>query len=363
MLATMNNPHPPHESLGPSSSDAPPLADNSHQNTPVPVLGAPRRDESSVTASVVGPPLSQQHLRPAKPPRVWLPVLLLLATCLSTFWAGAMSWEPLLKFSQSQWQFDVGIRIRQEILRYAGQGVTYMVSVIAILFTHEMGHYVATRIYRIPASLPYFIPFPFAPFGTMGAVIGMQGHRANRREIFDIGLAGPLVGLVVAVPILWIGISRLDLTQPVHGAFRFELPLLAQWIYAYLHPGQPAVREMSASQFNALSMAGWVGLLITGLNMLPVSQLDGGHIIYTLFGRWSRWIARSFVLVAVVYMAWTRVLIWALMLIIVLVIGIDHPRTADDTVKLGWLRTLMGLVSLLIPVLCFPPRGLMLVGP
>ena len=85
--------------------------------------------------------------------------------------------------------------------------------------------------------------------------------------------------------------------------------------------------------------------------------------MYTLFGRSSRWIARAFVLVAVLYMAWSRILIWALMLILVLLIGIDHPRTADDSVKLGWLRTLMGLTSLLIPVLCFPPRGLMLVGP
>ncbi len=184
MLATMNSPHPPDESLGPGSSDSSPLARNSNQNAPVPVLDAARREESAATVSVVGPALSQQHLRPAKPARVWLPVLLLLATCLSTFWAGAMSWEPLLKVTQ--WLgsgVDVDIRVRQEILRYAGQGLTYMVSVIAILFAHEMGHYVATRIYRIPASLPYFIPFPIAPFGTMGAVIGMQGHRANRREI------------------------------------------------------------------------------------------------------------------------------------------------------------------------------------
>ena len=144
----MNSPHPPDESLGPGSSDSSPLAKNSNQNAPVPVLDAARSEESAATVSVVGPALSQQHLRPAKPARVWLPVLLLLATCLSTFWAGAMSWEPFPKAIQwlGQWLgsgIDVDIRVRQEILRYAGQGLTYMVSVIAILFAHEMGHYVA----------------------------------------------------------------------------------------------------------------------------------------------------------------------------------------------------------------------------
>ena len=363
MLATMNDPQRPPNQHGPTAINSSHLPEDSPNHSLAPLDTAADQSLSEIQVRSVGPALADHHLKSVRPRRVWLPVILLIATCTSTFWAAVMSWEPMTAFGWIASGLDAGILARQSVLRHAGQGLVYMISVIGILFAHEMGHFVATLIYRIPASLPYFIPFPIAPFGTMGAVIGMQGHRANRREIFDIGLAGPLAGLVLAVPILWIGSSRLDLTQPAYGTFRYELPLLAQWIYTLLHPHEPVARTVASSQVNALFMAGWVGLLITGLNMLPVSQLDGGHVVYTLFGRNSRWIARSFVVLAVVYMVWARVIIWFLMLILVLIIGIDHPRTADDSVKLGWPRIVLGYVSLLIPILCFPPGGITPVGP
>jgi membrane-associated protease RseP (regulator of RpoE activity) len=110
------------------------------------------------------------------------------------------------------------------------------------------------------------------------------------------------------------------------------------------------------AQLNPLLMAGWVGLTVTGLNMLPVSQLDGGHVIYTLFGRKAHWIARGFILFAIGYMlySWNPSLI--LMIALILLIGTDHPPTRDDSVRLGWFRTALGWLSLAIPVLCFPPR-------
>ena len=122
-----------------------------------------------------------------------VPVALLIATCASTFFAGAMSWEPHNVFNSFQTMpaEDATMQLRQEILRSGGQGLVYMLCVISILFAHEMGHYIATRIYRIPSTLPFFIPFPIAPIGTMGAVIAMKGQEANRKEIFDIGIAGP----------------------------------------------------------------------------------------------------------------------------------------------------------------------------
>ena len=152
--------------------------------------------------------LQRQRSSPARRRRVALPVLLFAVTCLSTFFAGATSWQPLLALADSGVWGTVGWR--QLLIRNWDQGLIYMGCVLAILLTHEMGHFVATLLYRIPASLPFFIPFPVAPIGTMGAVIGMEGQRADRRGIFDIGLAGPLAGLIAAAPILWLGIMRLD---------------------------------------------------------------------------------------------------------------------------------------------------------
>jgi membrane-associated protease RseP (regulator of RpoE activity) len=193
----------------------------------------------------------------------------------------------------------------------------------------------------------------------MGAVIGMDGQRADRKEIFDIGLAGPIAGLIVALPILWVGVSRLHFEGEPHGAYLYDNPLVVHWLIAHLHPDHAGAQELKTSQVNPFYLAGWVGLLVTGLNMLPVSQLDGGHVIYTLFGKRAHWIARTFVLVAVVYVVVAKAYIWLLMVVLVVLIGTDHPPTANDGVPLGWIRTILGFVSLLIPVLCFPLRGLM----
>jgi len=252
---------------------------------------------------------------------------------------------------------------------------------LAILLSHEMGHFLATVRYRIPASLPYFIPFPIALIGTMGAVIGMDGLRANRKEMFDIGLAGPIAGLLVAVPVLWIGVGRLDLTQPpAASSTAVESPLLVNILMQIRQPqgyeenlaAQKglAAAEMNqqwwhgqtiwTSQLNPYFMAGWVGMLITGLNMLPISQLDGGHVIYTLFGKRAHWIARAFLFCAIVFVVFGEAQIWMPMLIIVTMIGTDHPPTSDDSVSLGPVRTALGYASLLIPILCFPPYGLTL---
>lgn len=294
--------------------------------------------------------------------KLWLPVFLLAATCISTFFVGAMSWNQELfvtTIATGQLAGRGGILVRQAMLENCGQGFVYMVCVVGILFAHEMGHYVATRIYKIPSSYPFFIPFLLGPIGTMGAVIAMQGAKANRKEIFDIGIAGPLAGLVIAIPVIGVGIAQLDPHLSAEaGAFRFDLPLLVRWMCAWVHPDRPTPTYLYASQANAMFMAGWVGLLITGLNMLPVSQLDGGHVTYTLFGKHSRTIARVFIGLAIAYMVYKQVFMWSLMLMLVFVMGLYHPPTSDDSVPLGRARVVLGLLSLLIPVLCFPPRGL-----
>jgi membrane-associated protease RseP (regulator of RpoE activity) len=259
---------------------------------------------------------------------VWLPLFLFLATCLSTFWAGAVGW---LAFDRLDW----------------GRGLVYMAAVMGILLAHEMGHFLMTLRHRIPASWPFFIPMPYPLIGTMGAVIAMQGSRADRRQLFDIGLAGPLAGLLVCVPVLCLGIY---VAEP--GPSAFPQPLLMQglvpWIRPDLSPG--------AMLPNPLLMAGWVGLLVTGLNMLPISQLDGGHVTYAIFRRGAHVLAYALLFVAIVFVVWKSWIQWVLMLALIVLIGVEHPPTANDRARLGPLRVVVGALSLAIPVLCFPPQ-------
>jgi len=368
MLWAMNSALPPDDPLDqPLANPSDAASDISANKFPParrkePYLAIPHDETESF--SPVEPALSEYHLRSQRT-QLWLPIFLFLATCLSTFLAGLLLWEPNRIFYGISADPIRVMAERQAILRLidVGRGLAYMVCVIGILFAHEMGHYVVTRIYKIPSSLPYFIPFPIAPIGTMGAVIAMKGKQANRKEIFDIGIAGPLAGLVLAIPIAWYGVASLDLSNPGYGTYRYDLPLIVRWMYAFIHPGAPAVRDIYASQVNAMFMAGWVGLLVTGLNMLPVSQLDGGHVTYTIFSSYSRRITRAFVVGAVAYMSYQYLFkgeppIWILMLILIFLIGLYHPPTSDDTVPLGWRRIVLGLISLAIPVVCFPPRGL-----
>ncbi|HYO24231.1 MAG TPA: site-2 protease family protein [Lacipirellulaceae bacterium] len=295
----------------------------------------------------------------AEPPdrRVLLPLALFLATCASTFWVGVTHWDPLKADYSANW--DLVGAVVQANWR---DGLQYMAAVLAILLTHEMGHFLQTVRYRIPASFPLCIPVPFNPIGTMGAVIGMDGMRADRRQIFDIGIAGPLAGLAVAAPVLWLGVKRLDLgaaTQP--GEIEFYLPLVAQWMLAWAHPGAPWVAErwVALSELNPYFMAGWVGMLITGLNMLPISQLDGGHTMYALFLDRAHGFARIFISLAIFYVVVNldEAVLWTPMLLLVIFLGIHHPPTANDHMELGAVRRAIGLASLAIPVLCFPLLG------
>ncbi|MCH2129744.1 MAG: site-2 protease family protein [Pirellulaceae bacterium] len=320
------------------------------------------------------PFLTEEHLRTPQR-RIRLPFILFLLTCVSTFLAGVTSWEPIYFWLQEPFALhsdpqSYAMSFRRVILRHWDQGLIYMACVLAILLAHEMGHFLATVRYRIAASLPYFIPLPIIPLGTMGAVIGMDGLRANRRELFDIGIAGPLAGLVVAIPVLWIGTLQLDWTQPESGHLVLDMPILARLMLniaqppGYENPGHLWPGQMvSIGLVNPYFMAGWVGLLITGLNMLPISQLDGGHVIYTLFGKRAHWIARAFLVIAIAFMVFAEVeRIWTLMLVIIVLIGTDHPPTSNDQMPLGPVRFTIGMLSLLIPLLCFPPFALDGVG-
>jgi len=291
--------------------------------------------------------------------RRWLPLCLFAATCVMTFMAGCYNWYPAFLGESIGLAGPRGLRIEipfWEIVRVNWHdGLTFMAGVMSVLLFHEMGHFLMTLRYRVPASYPYFIPLPVMITGTMGAVISMDGSKANRKELFDIGLAGPLAGLVLTIPLIVIGIQTATY-GPIHvGQRYYGDPLLVQLLIPWLRDLPPG-HELNV---NPIYMAGWVGMLITGLNMLPVSQLDGGHVAYAVLGRYARWLGRLLLVVAWAFVIYTfiqtRTLTWVLMLVIIVIIGIDHPPTADDSVRLGPLRWVLGLVSLLIPIFCFMP--------
>ena len=322
--------------------------------------------ESAVESQVVAghgraeqeyPTLTADLLRSPRPRRRRLPLILFAITCLSTFFAGATTWFPSGPFMVPT--DSPTLELRRQILLNWEQGMIYMGCVLAILGLHEMGHFLATVRYRVPASFPFFIPFPISPIGTMGAVIGMAGHRADRKQMFDIGIAGPLAGLVVAIPILWMGIKQLDVSVAGSGPYQLDLPWIARVLLPMARPDLQSVDRIWPNQLNPFFMAAWVGLLITGLNMMPVSQLDGGHVIYALFLKRGHWVARIFMLCSIAYVVLSRSM-WSFMLILVILMGVDHPPTSNDRVKLGWFRFLLGFASLAIPILCFPPLGIIM---
>lgn len=323
------------QAASPTASSNGPAASLAPVTPPVPPVGEPLGHQQTIDEVLLEPR-----------PRNWkLPLLLFIATCVTTFFAGVYHWNAApLTFGADTWR---------QVQENWPSGLVYMLCVIGILLAHEMGHFLATVRYHVPASYPIFIPFPLLWTGTMGAVIGMDGARADRKQIFDIGLAGPLAGLVVAVPVLIAGVMYGDVLVPPAYAQISGDPLLAELLIRWLHPDAPVGSEIVV---NPLYMAGWVGMLITGLNMMPISQLDGGHVLYALFGRHARTFARWFLVAVIAWMVLTDNYRWVLMVIIVTVIGADHPPTANDEVPLGRGRQILGIASLAIPIFCFIPN-------
>ena len=232
-------------------------------------------------------------------------------------------------------------------------GLMYAIPLMSILFCHEMGHYLQSVRHRVPASFPYFIPLPLPPLGTMGAVI-LQGRGvATRRQMFDIAVSGPIAGLVVTIPVLLLGIYQSGYEKvTLGGGLEFGEPLLVQWVIHWIHgPGLPGESFI----ITTLGLAGWVGVFITAMNLLPVGQLDGGHILYTLIGRRAHTVAFIVIAAGVALMFIQETYTFSLLLILLMLTGLRHPPTANDAEPLGTGRTILGWLTLSFLIIGFTP--------
>jgi membrane-associated protease RseP (regulator of RpoE activity) len=269
----------------------------------------------------------------------------------------------------------------QTALSNPWRGLPFAVSLLSILLAHEFGHYIAGRIHKSPVTLPYFLPMPLPPFGTLGAFIQLKAAPKNRRVLHDIGLAGPLAGLAVAIPVLLYGLSLSEVTdlplnmQQVSLEGNSILYLLLKYVqfgellpapvsYAGVNPilywirfmftGQPFPLGGTDVLLHPIAFAGWVGILITGLNLIPAGQLDGGHLVYVLFGRRAQQLL-PFVLIGLALLGyvWSGWWLWA---VLIFMFGRRFAEPLDQITELDPTRRWIAIFGLIVFVLVFIPR-------
>jgi membrane-associated protease RseP (regulator of RpoE activity) len=294
--------------------------------------------------------------------RIWVHIVLLVLTLVTTTLVGALHYlsfdqgfepsPPLTDEEGRAWLFG--------LFRTPGfylSGLWYSLTVLGILGCHELGHYVACLRYGVDASRPYFLPAPLPLTGTLGAFIRIRSRIPSRVALFDIGLAGPIAGFVVAVPALFAGLWLSEIVAlPADQSNLVELgePLLFQWA-AWLVFGD--VADGYSINMHPMAFASWFGLLATALNLFPVAQLDGGHVTYAVLGRRSIYVTLGMVLVAIgltavssSWIAWT-----VMMVVMLLLVGPRHPPTLDDETPLGATRYWLAIFAIVMLLVCFTP--------
>ncbi|HVI09766.1 MAG TPA: site-2 protease family protein [Candidatus Binatia bacterium] len=305
-------------------------------------MSDPTPPVSSSTLDYMRPMPVYAPVRPR--PRYWLHALLLLATCLTTLVTGArMQYNydhnrPALSFSDEPVHGEIVpifpvMWARTHPERLLG-GLPFMATLMFFFLAHEMGHYLYCRRYGVYATLPFFIPVPvISPIGTMGAVIVIRSRIRSRTALFDIGIAGPIAGFIVAACVLFFSLLW---SKPMHGSFgpaeyRLGYPLIFHLAYRALAAlGLLRVSGLPLSRLllHPTAIAAWVGMLATSLNLLPGGQLDGGHIIYSIAPRAHKIISRLTILVLLpmAFYLWLGWLIWAVLLQLS---SLRHPQVAE----------------------------------
>jgi len=313
-----------------------------------------------------------------KPSRAWVNILLFGLTVITVLMAGAL-YNSNYDGPPPQDYFDlIGI-----LFRTITNGIPFAVSLLAILLAHEFGHYLAGRYHKTHVTLPYFIPMPIGILGTMGAFIQVKEIPKNRRVMLDIGIAGPLAGLAIAIPILFLGLSlsQVDSLPIVIGENQgltlegnsllylgikylvkgellpspasFEgIPAWMYWLRYYL-TSTPLPLGGRDVLMHPIAWAGWVGLLVTAINLIPAGQLDGGHILFVMVGRKSvRLVPIIIAVLAILGFFWSGWWIWAL---IIFFLGRTHMEPLDLITPLDQRRRIFAALAVVIFVLVFTP--------
>lgn len=313
-------------------------------------------DESLINGPVDGTlpeqspllPLQQEPGPPEEPGSRFralvLPVGLFLVTVLTTLWAGAYA----TRTHSLQGALNFLLSDPAALL----DGIPFAATLLGILVTHELGHYLLSRIHRVPVSLPLFIPGPPHFIGTFGAIIRMRGPILSRKALFDIGVAGPVAGFIVAVVALVVGLSlsKVVVAENAYGLHLGE-PLLLQFAAWMIIGPLPESYDVI---LHPIGFAAWFGLFVTSLNLIPIGQLDGGHVAYALWGERQRAMALAVIpiLLALGFMGWPGWFIWAGMAGL---IGLAHPPVLDPEAALGRVRVWVGWGALGIFIVTFAP--------
>jgi membrane-associated protease RseP (regulator of RpoE activity) len=322
-----------------------------------------------------------------KPSNPWVNLVMFLLTLASVIYVGAVS------AFQCATPFATEGEFQRAVLKNLSLGIPFAISLLAILVTHEFGHYLAGRFHNTNVTLPYFIPFPIGPFGTMGAFIQLKEMPRNKRILLDIGIAGPIAGLLVAIPVLLLGLSlsKVDVITlssatcvigqptgimlegnsllylaskfaifkellPAPASFGF-LPQPLYWLM-YFFTGQPMPIGGRDVMLHPIAWAGWAGLLVTALNLIPAGQLDGGHVMYVLFGSRTRTFL-PYILIGLGLLGffWSGWWLWALLIFL---LGRLHAEPLDQITPLDGRRKAIAILGVIIFILVFTPVPMVL---
>ncbi len=277
----------------------------------------------------------------------WINLALFIATILSTLYVGAMyeTNDPELALSS------------------LGLGWGFSLSLMLILGAHELGHYFAARYHKVPVSLPYFIPMPYSLIGTMGAFIQLKAPVKNRRALLDVGVAGPLAGMVFALPILWYGLATSSVGPLPPGGYLLEGNSILYALSKIAILGRFLPADGIDVSLNQIAWAGWVGLLVTGLNLIPVGQLDGGHVAYVLFGKRAQQLFWPVIISLGLLVIFTGTTMWAFWIVLLTLFGRVHAEPLDDVTPLDGKRRFVAIATLVLFVLVFMPIPFQIVQP
>jgi Zn-dependent protease len=290
------------------------------------------------------------HAPQLKKRSIWVNIILIILTIFTTTWAGSLLWYSRTLSLESE--FDIiSPLFNPEVVLYGF--LSFALPLMLILGTHETAHYMAAKRHKIDASLPYFIPLP-PPFilGTMGAFISMREPISNKKALLDIGAAGPIAGFLVSIPVLIVGFS-LEMLQPVTltdlpsntSVFIFNEPLLFSGLRFFFPSPENSMMHPTA-------FAGWVGLFVTALNLLPGGQLDGGHIARALLGNNARYLSLMVVISLFVLSFVTQFMLWIIFAFFILLLGTSHPPPLNDLTPLKPKRRAIGAVCMVMLLLC-----------